>query len=204
MRGTLFIISAPSGSGKGTLLRRLLSSVTKLGYSVSFTTRQPRPGEVHGRDYFFVERAEFEKLVGENGFIEWAEVHGNLYGTAREQVEKALADGFDVILEIDVQGAANVRQLGLEATSIFILPPSFAVLRERLTERGTESAEQLALRLANARREVLDYEYFDYVVVNDDLARATGQLQAVIEAERARCNRQRETINKILATFGSN
>ena len=109
-----------------------------------------------------------------------------------------------MILEIDVQGAANVRQLGLEATSIFILPPSFAVLRERLTERGTESAEQLALRLANARREVLDYEYFDYVVVNDDLARATGQLQAVIEAERARCNRQRETINKILATFGSN
>ncbi len=204
MKGTLFVISAPSGGGKGTLLRRVLSSVPKLGYSVSFTTRQPRAGEVHGRDYFFVTRAEFEKMVAANGFIEWAEVHGNLYGTARAQVEKELADGDDVILEIDTQGAANIRQLGLAATSIFILPPSFDALRERLTARGTENAAQLALRLANARREVLDYQYFDYVIVNDEIERATAQLEAVINGERARRVRQQTMIDKILATFGSN
>ena len=110
--------------GKGTLIRRVLANVAKLGYSVSFTTRQPRPGEVCGKDYFFVERAEFEKMVAENGFIEWAEVHGNLYGTARARVENELANGFDVILEIDTQGAANVRNLGLPAIGIFH-PPAF-------------------------------------------------------------------------------
>jgi guanylate kinase len=202
-KGTLFIISAPSGGGKGTLIRRVLSSVPKLGYSVSFTTRQPRPGEQHGKDYFFVTRSEFEKMVADGGFLEWAEVHGNLYGTARAQVEKELADGDDVILEIDVQGAANVRRLGLEAASIFVLPPSFAALRDRLTARGTENAAQLALRLANARQEVLDYQYFDYVIVNDDLEQATARLTAAITGERARRTRQQVTIDNILATFAA-
>jgi guanylate kinase len=200
-RGTLFVISAPSGGGKGTLLRRVLSSVPQLGYSVSFTTRQPRPGEVDGQHYFFVSRAEFEKMAAAGGFIEWAEVHGNLYGTARAVVERELAAGRDVILEIDVQGAANVRRLGLEAVSVFILPPSFAALRERLTARGTENAAQLALRLRNARREVLEYQHFDYVVVNDELERAAAQLEAVIVGARARRVRQEQTIQNILATF---
>jgi guanylate kinase len=200
-KGILYIISAPSGGGKGTLIRRVLSSVAKLGYSVSFTTRQPRPGEVHGQHYFFVTRPEFEKMVAEGGFIEWAEVHGNLYGTARTQVERELADGDDVILEIDVQGAANVRTLGLEAVSVFILPPSFEVLRQRLTSRATENAAQLALRLANARREALDCQHFDYVVINDDMARAAAQLQAIIEAGRAQRQRQQSLIDHILATF---
>jgi guanylate kinase len=202
-RGTLFVISAPSGGGKGTLIRRVLSEVAHLGYSVSFTTRLPRPGEVHGQDYFFVERAEFEKMVAAGGFIEWAEVHGRLYGTARAQVERELAAGQDIIVEIDVQGAAQMRGLAVDAVSIFILPPSFAVLRQRLTSRGTEDAAQLALRLRNAQREVLDYQHFDYVIVNDELEQATTRLAAVIIAERARRTRQTQTLTKILATFAA-
>ncbi len=201
--GTLLIISAPSGGGKGTLIKRLLLMRPNVGYSISFTTRTPRPGEVHGRDYFFVTRADFENLVATGGFIEWAEVHGNFYGTARAQVEAEIAAGHDIILEIDVQGAAQVRRLGLDAVSIFIMPPSYEVLAQRLAGRNTESAAQVALRLANAHREVLEYQHFDYVIINDEVERASAQLAAIVDAENARRTRQIQVLAQVLATFAA-
>ena len=201
--GTLLIISAPSGGGKGTLIKRLLSMRPNVGYSISFTTRAPRPGEVHGREYFFVTRADFENLVATGGFIEWAEVHGNFYGTGRAQVEAEIAAGHDIILEIDVQGAAQVRRLGLDAVSIFIMPPSYAVLAQRLAGRNTESAAQVALRLANAHREVLEYQHFAYVIINDEVERASAQLAAIVDAEHARRTRQIQVLAQVLATFAA-
>ncbi|MDX6693817.1 MAG: guanylate kinase [Blastocatellia bacterium] len=200
-RGMLVVVSSPSGGGKGTLIRRVLKSVPDLGYSVSFTTRPRREGEVHGQHYFFVSPAEFEKLVGAGEFLEWAYVHGNRYGTSRMQVARELAEGRDIILEIDVQGAANVRQLEINAIGVFILPPSFEVLRARLIARGSENPADLAVRLRNARGEVERYTEFEYVVINDDAERAAGQLAAIIYAERARRERQEQAAQQVLSTF---
>ncbi|HEX8288247.1 MAG TPA: guanylate kinase [Pyrinomonadaceae bacterium] len=201
MRGNLIIISSPSGGGKGTLIREILKIVPNVGYSVSYTTRQMRDGEENGRDYFFVSRAEFSALIEKEEFLEFAEVHGNLYGTSINQVEKEISAGNDVILEIDVQGAESVRRKMPEAVGIFILPPSFEVLRNRLIARATEKREDLSLRLRNSINEVRQYEYFDYVVVNDEVARATADLQNIIIAERLKRNRQIDAVRCILDSF---
>jgi guanylate kinase len=200
-RGMLVVVSSPSGGGKGTLIRRVLKSVPELGYSVSFTTRPAREGEVHGQHYFFVSPAEFEALASAGEFLEWAFVHGHRYGTSRVQVARELAAGHDIILEIDVQGAANIRQSGIDAVSVFILPPSFAVLSARLVARGSEAADDLALRLRNARGEVEHYREFEYVLINDDAERAANQLAAIIYAERAKAGRQERAAQQVLATF---
>lgn len=201
MHGILFIISSPSGGGKGTLIREVLRTVPNIGYSISFTTRKMREGEIHGQHYFFVTHAEFEKLIEQGEFIEYANVHGNFYGTSKTQVLKEISNGRDIILEIDVQGAESVRQAMREAVGVFILPPSYQVLRERLTLRQTETAEDLALRLINADGEVRRYTEFDYVIVNDQLDKATLDLQSVIYAERVRRERQLEAVKLILDTF---
>jgi guanylate kinase len=203
-RGILIVVSSPSGGGKGTLIQRVRRTVPGLSYSVSWTTRQPRPGEVEGRDYHFVSREEFERMRDSGGFLEWALVHGNYYGTAWSEVERAQRAGLDVILEIDVQGAANVRRLASDAVTIFILPPSFEVLRERLTRRGSEALPDLELRLRNARSEVERYREFEYIILNDDVERAAQQLAAVIYAERARRQRQEAIVTRVLATFPPN
>ncbi len=203
-RGMLIVVSSPSGGGKGTLIRRVLKEVPNLGYSVSFTTRAPRSGETNGRDYFFISLDEFEKGVAAGRFLEWARVHGNFYGTAHEQVEHELTEGHDIILEIDVQGAKSVRQLVADAASVFILPPTYEVLRERLTRRGSERPDDLALRLRNARTEVLHYSEFDYVVVNDEADTAAAQLAAIVYAERARRTRQEQIARRIIDTFPQN
>lgn len=197
----LVVVSSPSGGGKGTLIRRVLKIVPDVGYSVSFTTRAPRVGEEHGRHYFFVEAEEFRAMISAGAFLEWAVVHGNLYGTAHAQVERELAEGRDIILEIDVQGADSVRHLLADAVTIFILPPSFEILRERLKARGSEKPGDLVLRLGNAREEVLAYRRFDYVIINDDADRAAAQLASVIYAERARRERQEEAAQCVLETF---
>ncbi len=202
-RGILFVISSPSGGGKGTLIRRLLETVPGVGYSVSWTTRAPRPGEVDGVSYRFVSEEEFTRMRQSNGFLEWAVVHGNLYGTARDAVKKEMAQGRDIILEIDVQGARAVRKAMRSVVSVFILPPSFEVLRERLTARMTERPEELELRLANARGEVEQYRYFDYLILNDEVERAAAQLAAVVSAERARRRRQEWVARRVLASFGA-
>ncbi len=200
-RGMLIVVSSPSGGGKGTLIRRVLKEVPNLGYSVSFTTRAPRTGETNGVDYFFISLEEFEKGIAAQRFLEWARVHDNFYGTAHEQIEHELTEGRDIILEIDVQGAKSVRQLVPEALSVFILPPTYEVLRERLTARGSERPDDLALRLRNARAEVLHYSEFDYVIVNDKADTAAAQLASIVYAERARRTRQESVAQRIIDTF---
>lgn len=201
MLGNLFIISSPSGGGKGTLIREVLKTVPNVGYSVSLTTRQPRAGERNGREYFFVPRDEFEKRINDGEFLEYAEVHGNFYGTSQHQVREMIEQGTDIILEIDVQGADIVRGKISEAVAVFIMPPSLKILRERLSGRGTETAETLALRMKNAPAEIAHFEKFDYVIINDELMSAVGQLRSIFFAERARANRQKRVIERILADF---
>ncbi len=202
-RGTLFVVSSPSGGGKGTLIRRVLEVVDNLSYSVSYTTRGPRPTEVNGREYFFVDRATFEEMVADGEFLEWACVHGNYYGTSKQQIAEQTAAGIDMILEVDVQGAASVRQLLMDSVSVFILPPSYEVLKERLCARGTDSPENLDLRLRNAPDELRQYSSFDYVIINDEVERAVGQLASIIYAERARCVRQEGMVRKVIKEFTS-
>lgn len=199
--GILFVICSPSGGGKGTLIRRVLSSVPRLGYSVSWTTRPPRPGEVAGRNYHFTSVEEFERLRAGGEFLEWAVVHGNLYGTALSAVLFELESGRDVVLEIDVQGAETVRRKVSNSVGIFILPPSFEELRARLSARKTDPPETIARRLVNARGEVERYGEFDYVVLNDEVERAAAQLAAVVLAERARRARQEDLARLVLSTF---
>jgi guanylate kinase len=201
MKGNLIIISSPSGGGKGTLIRELLDTVPEVGYSVSLTTRPPRFGEENGKHYHFVSKAEFEAYRAEGGFLEFAEVHGNLYGTSIEQIERMTKAGKDVILEIDVQGAASVLDKMPEAVSIFILPPSFEVLKARLTARATEGGNDLELRLKNSLAEVMQFSRFGYLVINDEVPHAARELAAIVVAERQRPHRQGELIQGILDSF---
>jgi guanylate kinase len=202
-RGTLFVVSSPSGGGKGTIIEHVLECVENLSYSVSYTTRAPRLKEVDGREYFFVSRETFQEMVAAGEFLEWACVHGNLYGTAKNQILAETAAGSDIVLELDVQGAASVRQLLMDSVSIFILPPSYEVLRERLIARGTDSPEELAIRLRNAPEELRQYSAFDYVIINDEVERAVNQLASIIYAERARCMRQESLVRAVIEKFKS-
>ena len=201
MKGNLIIISSPSGGGKGTLIKEVLKRTSAIGYSVSYTTRTPREGEENGRDYLFVSYQEFSDLIKQDEFLEYAEVHGNFYGTSKTRVQAEIENGRDVILEIDVQGAESIVKSFPEAVSIFILPPSFEVLRERLTARATETNEHLALRLKNSFGEVQKFKAFQYIVVNDDKEQATGDLRTIILAERLKRVRQTEAIQGILDSF---
>jgi guanylate kinase len=200
-RGILFVVSSPSGGGKGTLIQRVLKKDPNLSYSVSFTTRAPRNGEVDGREYFFVSTEKFEQMVAANEFLEWAHVHCKLYGTGRQQVFREISEGRDIVLEVDVQGAASIRALIADSVSIFILPPSFEILRQRLVARGTDSSEELDLRLRNAPSELKDYAAFQYVIINDDAERAADQLAAIIHAERARLSRQESRVKLVVEAF---
>lgn len=201
MSGILFIISSPSGGGKGTLIKEVLKTVPKIGYSVSYTTRKMREGELHGRDYFFVEKGQFQELIENGEFLEYAEVHGNFYGTSISQIKNETEKGRDIILEIDTQGAESVKNQLPEAVGVFILPPSFEVLKQRLISRETESREDLHLRLKNSKTEVSHFTDFDYVIINDDKAVAADELKSVIIAERLKQVRQTAKIEAIINTF---
>ncbi len=183
-KGMLLVISGPSGTGKGTLIERLMAEDKSLVFSVSATTRAPRPGEINGVHYHFVTNEEYDRLVAENAFVEHATVHGNRYGTLRSEVYERLARGENVVLDIDVQGALNVIASEKEKVSIFILPPSMKVLRERLTGRGTETKEAVERRLHNAVWEITQRDKYDYQVVNNDLEECLHTLQAIIRAEK--------------------
>lgn len=198
----LIVVSSPSGGGKGTLIDRVLKTVPGVSYSVSYTTRAPRGTEQDGREYFFVSTDAFERMIYRGEFLEWANVYDYLYGTNQAQVERELAAGHDIILEIDVQGAASIREKISDAVSIFILPPSFELLRQRLLARGTDSPADLEKRLRGAPAEVEQYEHFQYVILNDDINRASQQLASVIYAERARRERQQTRLSETLADFG--
>ena len=203
-RGTLFVVSSPSGGGKGTIIEHVLEKVENLSYSVSYTTRAPRSKEVAGREYFFVTRDTFEEMIAAGEFLEWACVHGNFYGTAKSQILEQTAAGSDIILEVDVQGATSVRQLLMDSVSIFILPPSYEVLKQRLIARGTDSAEALQVRLRRAPEELRQYSDFDYVIINDEVEKAARQLASIIYAERARCMRQEGLVREVMTDFNSN
>jgi len=184
----VFIISAPSGAGKTTIRSHLLKRNPRLAFSVSHTTRLPRPGEINGKDYHFVDREEFRRLVRKKGFLEWAEIHGELYGTGRPALEKLLSSGKDVLVEVDFQGQAQVKKTRPEAVSIFIVPESLAELKQRLRKRGTEKQSELRTRLKRARVELSKVKYYDYIVVNQEkkIALAVGQVEAIITAEHCR------------------
>jgi guanylate kinase len=200
--GILFIVSAPSGAGKTSLVKALRSNDGDLGLAVSYTTRSPRPGEQNGVHYHFVDSATFEAMVVSGAFLEHAEVFGKRYGTAEETVRAELGQGRDLILEIDWQGARQVRTRFPEAVSIFVLPPSLAALEERLRGRGQDDAEVIAGRMARARAELSHYGEYDYLVVNDRFEEALAELGCVVRAERLRRERQVQSLSALLTDLG--
>lgn len=199
--GTLFIVAAPSGAGKTSLVHGLLESLPGVEVSVSHTTRSPRRGEVHGRDYFFVDSDEFDALVAQGVFLEHARVFDHQYGTSRETVLTRLDADVDVILEIDWQGARQVREQFPDCRSIFVLPPSLDILRERLVQRGQDDPAVIERRMRDAVSEMHHYDEFDYLIVNDDFAASLDALRAIFIARRQRCSRQRERQRQLLQTL---
>jgi guanylate kinase len=202
-RGLLFIVSAPSGAGKTTLVERLVEQIPRLRMSRSYTSRPARGGETDGVDYNFVTRSAFEAMAAAGEFLEWADVFGNLYGTRARDTERHLASGDDVVLVIDVQGARQLRKSGVESTTIFVMPPSAHVLEQRLRGRSKDSEPAIERRLQTARREVAAFSEYDFLVVNDELPAAVDRLRSIIVAERARLNRMALSAADIVRTFSS-
>jgi guanylate kinase len=202
MRGNLYIVSAPSGSGKTTLLQHLLRSFKDLRFSVSHTTRAPRQGEKEGVDYFFTQRAAFQSMADRGEFLEWAEFNGELYGTTAAFVQSQLEAGFDVILDIDVQGARQVKSKIKDATAIFVLPPSYEELKRRLKARMLESEEMIRRRLEIAKSEIQFYREYDYIIINDILENSIRLLESIVRSGTAIPRRQQGRTEEIIASFG--
>jgi guanylate kinase len=200
-RGLLFIVSAPSGTGKTTVVERLVEITPNLAMSRSYTSRSMRAGETDGVDYTFVTRRRFESMIAGGEFLEWADVFGNFYGTCAADTERHLASGVDLVLVIDVQGARKVRAGGVAATTVFVMPPSFSVLEKRLRGRSKDPEQEIQRRLAVAREEVASFSEYDYLVVNDELDGAVERLRSIVIAERARLQRMRRDAETIIRTF---
>ncbi|MDQ1257792.1 MAG: guanylate kinase [Candidatus Hydrogenedentes bacterium] len=188
--GIVFVISAPSGAGKKTVLDRVFARDGRLAYAVSATTRQPRPGEIDGKDYVFLGETEFRRRIESGAFVEWAEVHGHLYGTLHEQLDRKLESGMDVVVEIDVQGMRSLKALRGDLVTVFMMPPSIEELERRIRVRGANDEASIVLRVSNARMEIDARHEFDYIVVNDVLENAVDDLWAIVRAERRRASRQ--------------
>jgi guanylate kinase len=188
-RGILFIISAPSGTGKTTLCRQLATNLPGLWHSISYTTRKPRPGEEHGRDYYFVEERTFQEMIARNDFVEWAHVYGHLYGTPWKSLTEKIDQGIDVLLEIDVQGTLQVKKRFEDSVSIFILPPSMTVLRARLQSRASDAPEEIQRRLLKVKEEVWNYREYAYIVRNEDLEQSLRDLESIFWSERLKTKR---------------
>lgn len=199
--GNVFVVSAPSGAGKSTLVQRLVRSVPDLIFSISFTTRKPRPGEMDGLDYFFIDEARFDAMVREDGFVEWVQVYGHRYGTGRDWLNGVLATGLDVLLDIETTGALNLRRAIPDARMIFILPPSATALEQRLRSRGKDSDEQIRTRMGHARHELELHHAYDYLVMNDDLELAYRQLEGIIHATRTSRERMAPMAQRLLEGF---
>jgi guanylate kinase len=199
----LLILSSPSGAGKTTLCGRLRGEFEGLRFSVSHTTRRPRPTEVDGREYHFLDEPTFEQMIRLGAFAEWARVHGHLYGTSKKEIELARAEAEGVLFDIDYQGARQIKAHFPEAVGVFILPPSLVELERRLRGRGTEDEATTLRRLENAKREIAHYGFFDYIIVNDDIDRAYGKLRAVVLAERSRRERHALRCERLLAESGA-
>lgn len=197
--GQLFVVSAPSGAGKTSLVNALIETTDGIAASVSHTTRDQRPGETDGEDYFFVDRAEFSRMVDADEFLEHAEVFGNLYGTSKAQIRRTLDSGLDLVLEIDWQGARRVRALHPDTVSVFILPPSEDTLRERLVGRGRDDPATIEARMQQARSEMSHYAEYDYLLVNDEFATALEGLRAIVLASRLKAPAGRDRLNPVVA-----
>jgi guanylate kinase len=201
-RGLLYVVSAPSGAGKTSLCKAIIDFLPNLRHSVSHTTRSPRAGEVDGRDYHFVTNAEFDAMVADGAFVEWALVHGNRYGTALASLEAGRSAGCDLLFEIDCQGAAQLKERCPDAIFIFVLPPSFQELERRLKGRQTDAAEVIEQRLRNARIEMREMFWYDYLVINDDFDLASRQLQAILVAEGCRTKVLKDQVQRLFGEFG--
>ena len=197
-KGLLFVVSATSGTGKTTLCRAMLKIFPHLHFSVSYTTRPKRPGDEHGKDYYFISREDFQMMIDRGDFVEWAEIYGHRYGTSKRMLEKTRAQGEDLILDLDGQGARQLRQQGLPGIFIFILPPSLAELRQRLMKRKTEGKEAVEERLRKARDEIVEARWYDFLIINDELKKAQAQLQAIILAEHCRRERMIEVLERLM------
>ncbi|MFC2141529.1 guanylate kinase [Acidobacteriota bacterium] len=197
----LFVISGPSGCGKSTLVHYVLAALPGLAFSVSHTTRPRREGERDGEDYHFVGKEEFEKMIAESRLAEWAVVHGNHYGTSKRELELRGASNTDVILDIDVQGARQIREKYKKGLFIFILPPSFSQLKERLVKRGKDAPDVISMRLAMARKEIRSYPQFDYIIINETLETAKREIESIILSERCRLKKRQKGIIPILRSF---
>jgi guanylate kinase len=200
--GNLIIVSGPSGAGKSALVTSALQALPKLKFSVSYTTRAPRGAEQNGVEYFFVSHPEFQSLIDGGDLLEWAEVYGNYYGTSRTFVDNLICQGADVILDVDVQGAHLIRQKRPDAVEIFVLPPSFQVLRERLRRRSLDDESVIEKRLNIARKEINRYQAYDYLIVNEDLGNAARELESIIVSARCRTSSRNNLVASILETFG--
>lgn len=199
--GNVFVLSAPSGTGKSTLAKRLVAEVPELDFSISFTTRAPRAGEVHGKDYFFVDAATFDRMIAEGGLVEWVEVYGHKYGTGKAWITEHLATGRDILLDIETQGARNVHAAMPEAVMVFLIPPSAEELASRLRKRGRDPEDEIQVRLDHARHELSQFPSYDYLVINDTLDRAYRDLESIVLATRARRERMGARAENILAGF---
>ena len=199
-KGDIFVISAPSGTGKTTLVRLLLSRFPTLSFSISYTTRLPRPGEVDGQHYFFVSEREFKKSIAKGEMLEWAKVYGHYYGTPLTFVQEKIAAGKDIVLDIDIQGAQAVKKKMPEAILIFLIPPSWNELQRRITSRSSDSPEEIKKRLEAAKKEILAAREFDYIVINDVLEDALKELVSIIQATKARANKRWPEIKRLLQT----
>jgi guanylate kinase len=189
--GNLFVVAAPSGAGKSSLVNALMEVDAKLSHSVSHTTRAPRGQEMHGREYYFVSNTQFDQMVLQGAFLEWAHVHGNRYGTSKHAIEERIAQGSDIILEIDYQGAIQVKQIFQNAILVFILPPSWPELKSRLQRRGEDSADVIEMRLKNAAKEVAQVKEFDFVIINERFESALFDLKSIVHAQRLKYAAQR-------------
>ncbi len=196
----IYVVSGPSGCGKSTLIRRTLVDLKDVHFSVSHTTREKREGETEGQDYYYVSPEKFERMVGRKEFLEWALVHGARYGTSKKELKRAAKKG-DIILDIDVQGAMQVKNKIRKAILVFILPPRYGELKKRLEARGLDSVAAIKRRLARARQEIWSYTRFDYIVINDELENAVGDLEAIIRCHRSRLPSRRTEMKPILASF---
>jgi guanylate kinase len=202
MSGQLFIISAPSGGGKSTIVAALMERVEMLGYSISHTSRPPRGKEKNGIDYYFVGRDGFSEMIDEGLFLEWAEVYGDLYGTSKTSVEEKTSRGLDVILDVDSQGAKNIKKRFSDSILIYLLPPSMQALEKRLRDRGTEDNATMQKRLAKAEKEIADCLWYDHIIINDQLERAIDEVRAVILSERTKTSRIANMVTRLFGKAG--
>ncbi len=198
------VVSAPSGAGKTTIIKKVMDEDDRLGFSISTTTRTQRPGEINGKSYYFISREEFEKLINQDEFIEWAEVHGNLYGTLRKEIDRIRALGKIPLFDIDVQGGINLKNRLELSVMIFIIPPSLEILEQRLRNRKTDSEEQIKIRLANAIGELAQYGIYDYIIINDNISEAVNNFKTIVAAELMKTPFVSEKIKKILVRKNDN